>query len=147
MSQQERSSLTEAAEISSRVAGAVRGAARTGKAVSGTAKGIAAAGPYGAAAAALWTNRKAVAAIIAGLLALPLLFIMLLPSLIFGGLTQAGSEGKPDSPILNDNAAIVENINRISQAISDLLEEGQDDVRARIDTDFASSGADHHQSV
>lgn len=147
MSQQERSSLTEAAEISSGVAGAVRGAARTGKAVSGAAKGIAAAGPYGAAAAVLWTHRKAVAAIIAGLLALPLLFIMLLPSLIFGGLTQAGSEGNPDSPILNDNAAIVENINLISISISKLLEEGQDDVRARIDADFAASGADQKEII
>ena len=147
MSQQERSSLTDAAEISSHVAGAVRSAVRTGKAVSGAAKGIAAAGPYGAAAAVLWTHRKAVAAIIAGLLALPLLFIMLLPSLIFGGLTQAGSEGNPDSPILNDNAAIVENINQISISISKLLEEGQDDVRARIDTDFASSGADQKEII
>ena len=72
---------------------------------------------------------------------------MLLPSLIFGGLTQAGSEGNPDSSILNDNAAIVENINQISQAISDLLEEGQEDVRARIDADFAASGADQKEII
>ena len=132
MTQQERSGLNEAAEISVHAAGAVRGAIKTGKAVSGAAKGAAVAGPYGAAAAALWTHRKAVAAIIAGLLVLPVLFIMLLPSLIFGGLTKAGVEGSPDTPILNDNVAIVENINQISQAISDLLEEGQEDVRARI---------------
>ena len=93
------------------------------------------------------THRKAVIASIAGLLALPLLFIMLLPSLIFGGLTQAGSEVNPDSPILNDNAAIVENINQISLSISKLLEEGQDNVRARIDTDFASSGADQKEII
>lgn len=99
------------------------------------------------AAAALWTHRKAVAAIIAGLLVLPVLFIMLLPSLIFGGLTKAGVEGSPDKPILNDNAAIVENINQISQAISDLLEEGQEDVRARIDTDFTASGADQKEII
>ena len=147
MAQQERSGLNEAAEISAHAAGAVRGAIKTGKAVSGAAKGAAAAGPYGAAAAALWTHRKAVVAIIAGLLAIPVLFIMLLPSLIFGGLTQAGSEGNPDSPILNDNAAIVENINQISQAISDLLEEGQEDVRARIDADFAASGADQKEII
>ena len=60
---------------------------------------------------------------------------------------EAGSEGNPDSPILNDNAAIVENINQISQAISDLLEEGQEDVRARIDADFASSGADQKEII
>lgn len=147
MTQQERNGLNEAAEISAHAAGAVRGAIKTGKAVSGAAKGTAAAGPYGAAAAALWTHRKAVAAIIAGLLVLPVLFIMLLPSLIFGGLTKAGVEGSPDTPILNDNAAIVENINQISQAISDLLEEGQEDVRARIDTDFTASGADQKEII
>ena len=147
MTQQERSGLNEAAEISAHAADAVRGAVKTGKAVSGAAKGAAAAGPYGAVAAALWTHRKAVVAIIAGLLAIPVLFIMLLPSLIFGGLTQAGSEGNPDSPILNDNAAIVENIDQISQAISDLLEEGQEDVRARIDADFAASGADQKEII
>jgi len=147
MTQQERSGLNEAAEISAHAGGAVRGAIKTGKAVSGAAKGAAAAGPYGAAAAALWTHRKAVAAIIAGLLVLPVLFIMLLPSLIFGGLTKAGVEGSPDTPILNDNAAIVENINQISQAISDLLEEGQEDVRARIDADFTASGADQKEII
>ena len=147
MTQQERNGLNEAAEISAHAAGAVRGAIKTGKAVSGAAKGAAAAGPYGAAAAALWTHRKAVAAIIAGLLVLPVLFIMLLPSLIFGGLTKAGVEGSPDTPILNDNAAIVENINQISQAISDLLEEGQEDVRARIDADFTASGADQKEII
>ena len=147
MTQQERSGLNEDAEISAHAAGAVRGAIKTGKAVSGAAKGTAAAGPYGAAAAALWTHRKAVAAIIAGLLVLPVLFIMLLPSLIFGGLTKAGVEGSPDTPILNDNAAIVENINQISQAISDLLEEGQEDVRARIDMDFTASGADQKEII
>ena len=147
MTQQERNGLNEAAEISVHAAGAVRGAIKTGKAVSGAAKGAAAAGPYGAAAAALWTHRKAVAAIIAGLLVLPVLFIMLLPSLIFGGLTKAGVEGSPDTPILNDNAAIVENINQISQAISDLLEEGQEDVRARIDTDLTASGADQKEII
>lgn len=147
MTQQERSGLNEAAEISAHAAGAVRGAIKTGKMVSGAAKGAAAAGPYGAAAAALWTHRKVVAAIIAGLLVLPVLFIMLLPSLIFGGLTKAGVEGSPDTPILNDNAAIVENINQISQAISDLLEEGQEDVRARIDADFTASGADQKEII
>lgn len=147
MAQQERSGLNEATEISAHAAGAVRGAIKTGKAISGAAKDAAAAGPYGAAAAALWTHRKTVVAIIAGLLAIPVLFIMLLPSLIFGGLTQVGSEGNPDSPILNDNAAIVENINQISQAISDLLEEGQENVCARIEADFAASGADQKEII
>ena len=98
MTQQERSGLNEAAEISAHAAGAVRGAIKTGKMVSGAAKGAAVAGPYGAAAATLWTHRKAVAAIIAGLLVLPVLFIMLLPSLIFGGLTRQALRGIPTPP-------------------------------------------------
>lgn len=41
----------------------------------------------------------------------------------------------------------MESINQISQAISDLLEEGQEDVRARIDTDFTASGADQKEII
>lgn len=103
---------------------------------------MAATGLYGAATATLWSHRKAVAAIIAGLLAIPVLFIILLPSLIFGGLTEKG-----DIPMLNDNAAITENIDRISQSINTLLEEGLEDVRAHIDVDFTSSGADQKEII
>lgn len=122
MARQEQSSLHESAEVGMQV--------------------MAAAGPYGAAAAALWSHRRAVAAAIAGLLAIPVLFIVLLPSLIFGGLTEKG-----DIPMLNDNAAITENIDRISQSINTLLEEGLEDVRARIDADFAASGAAQREIV
>lgn len=103
---------------------------------------MAATGLYGAATATLWSHRKAVAAIIAGLLAIPVLFIILLPSLIFGGLTEKG-----DIPMLNDNTTITENIDRISQSINTLLEEGLEDVRARIDVDFTSSGADQKEII
>lgn len=71
MARQERSGLHESAEVGMQV--------------------MAAADPYGAAAAALWSHRRAVASAIAGLLAIPVLFIMLLPSLIFGGLTEKGA--------------------------------------------------------
>ena len=67
-------------------AGLAKGAVKTGKAVAGAAKG-AAAGPYGMAAAGLWENRKLVGKIIAALAALlmlPVLFLLMLPSLIFG---------------------------------------------------------------
>ena len=84
----------------------IHGAIKTGKAISAAAKGAAVGGPYGAAAgAALYVAQhgKTFLAAIAVLLMLPVLFILMLPSLIFGGLTSSGSSGQP---ILNDNAAI-----------------------------------------
>ena len=64
-------------------AGAAKGALKVGKAIAGAAKG-AAAGPYGMLAAGLWENRKAVGKVLAAigaLLLIPVLFILMLPSL------------------------------------------------------------------
>ena len=81
-------------------------------------------------------------AIIAILLLLPVLFLLMLPGLIFGGLVNAFSPADPDTPILNSETAIVENANDITFAINAILGEALDDVMARIEVDFASSGAD-----
>lgn len=65
------------------------GAVKTGKALAGAAKGAAVGGPYGAAAIALWQNRKTIVKILVAvgfLLFLPILFLLMLPSMIFGGL-------------------------------------------------------------
>ncbi|RAZ94314.1 peptidase M23, partial [Klebsiella oxytoca] len=76
-------------------AGAAKGALKAGKAIAGAAKG-ATAGPYGMLAAGLWENRKVVGKVLAAigaLLLIPVLFILMLPSLIFGNLgldTAAG---------------------------------------------------------
>lgn len=98
---------SSALQTASSAASAVQSAAKTGKAISGAAKGAAAGGPYGAAAMALLKNRQLAGKIVATaafLLALPVLCIMMLPSLIFGGLA-ASAEG-----ILNDNATTYANI-------------------------------------
>lgn len=128
----------------------VRGAVKTGKAIAGAAKGAAAGGPYGAVAGFAWGNRKvigkiAIAAI--ALLLIPILFICMLPSLIFGGLTQAFSPDNPEVPILNDSAAITTNLTDISNSISTVLSESMTDILAQIDTDFASSGAEQKEIV
>lgn len=128
----------------------VRGAVKTGKAIAGAAKGAAAGGPYGAVAGFAWGNRKvigkiAIAAV--ALLMLPILFICMLPSLIFGGLTQAFSPDNPEVPILNDSAAITTNLTDISNSISTVLSESMTDILAQIDTDFASSGAEQKEIV
>ena len=89
-------------------AGTAKSAIKTGKAIAGATKG-AAAGPYGMLAAGLWENRKNVGKILAAfaaLLTLPVLFILMLPSLIFGNLGLDDATGDA----LNDNSVIMENI-------------------------------------
>lgn len=96
-------------------------------------------------AGAVWAGRKHIGkiiAVIAILLLLPVLFLLMLPGLIFGGLVNAFSPADPDTPILNSETAIVENANDITFAINAILGEALDDVMARIEVDFASSGAD-----
>lgn len=144
MDEQNKNGLSDTLEKGASAASTIQGAVKTGKAIAGAAKGAAAGGPYGAVAGALWANRKTVGKIIvaaAFLLLLPILFILMLPSLIFGGLTDAFSSGT-DVPILNDSTAIVENANNISFAVNAILSEGLEDVKARIDRDFAASGGD-----
>ena len=75
---------------------------------------------------------------------LPVLFVLMLPSLIFGGLTSSGSSGQP---ILNDNAAIVQNTNDIAFAVNQILGEGITDAEARIAQDFAATGGDNYEVV
>ena len=125
----------------------IRGAVKTRKAIAAAAKGSAVGGPYGAAAGlALGAGRHAgkLLAVAAVLLMLPVLYVLMLPSLIFGGLTSSGSPGQP---VLNDNAAIVQNVNDIAFAVNEVLGEGIADAEARIALDFASTGGDHYEIV
>lgn len=138
----EKNGLEQAAQT----AGTVHGAIKTGKALAAAAKGGAVAGPYGAAAGALWEGRKHVgkiAAVVIVLLLLPVLFILMLPSIIFGGLTGSGTT----QPILNDNAAIVANTNQLAFSINQILGEGIDDAKGRIGQDFAASDGDQYEIV
>ena len=143
LNNQEKSSLSQAASTAQTIHGAIK----TGKAISSAAKGAAVGGPYGATAgAALYAvqHGKKFLAAIAVLLMLPVLFVLMLPSLIFGGLTSSGSAGQP---ILNDNAAIVQNTNNIAFAVNQILGEGITDAEARIAQDFATTGGDNYEVV
>lgn len=146
---EEKSGLNEAVSVTANTAQVVKGMVKTGKAVSAAAKGAAAGGPYGAVAGALWGARHHLAKIVAALLALlmlPVLFIVMLPSIIFGGLMGSGEAGS-SQPVLNDSAAITENINEISFAVNQILGEGIDDVEARIAQDFAETGGDQYEII
>ena len=108
MPEQNKNKEQSALSRTASAAGAAKGALKAGKAIAGAAKG-AAAGPYGMLATGLWENRKVagkVLAAIGALLLVPVLFILMLPSLIFGnsGLDDAAGD------VLNDNTLIMANI-------------------------------------
>ena len=145
MEEQKRSGLEDAASI----AHTVKGAIQTGKAIAGAAKGAAVGGPYGAVAGAAWGSRKhigTIALIIVVILLLPVLFILMLPSIIFGSLF-GGSANLSAEPIMNDNAAIIENTSEIAFAINQILGEGIDDVEQRIADDFSWTGGDNYEII
>lgn len=150
MENEQKNGLSEALETGSAVAHTVRSAIKAGKAISGTAKGAAAAGPYGAAVGAIWENRRLLGKIIVAMIALlmlPVMFLLMLPSLIFGGLSQAFSPAAPDMPILNSGTAITQNANEIVFTINEILSEGLEDVTVRIEADFHSSDADELEII
>ncbi len=145
MEGRQKNGLEEAPETGASAAHLARGAVKAGKAVSGAAKGAAVGGPYGAAAGALWEGRKLIGKILAAaavLLLLPVLFVLMLPGLIFDGFTSAFSPADPENPVLNSETAIIENANTITFTISGILGEGMEDVMERIGRDFAASDGD-----
>ena len=107
MENEQKSGLAETLETGRTAAQTVRGAIKAGKAVSGAAKGAAAAGPYGAAAGAIWENRRLVGRIMIAVIAMlliPVVFVVSLPAVIFDNLLNAFSPAFLDAPILNNNA-------------------------------------------
>ena len=151
MAEERKDSFAETVDTAASAAHTVKGAIKAGKAISGAAKGAAAGGPYGAVAGAVWAGRKHIGKIIAViiiLLLLPVLFILMLPTLIFGTLFSSGSSsGTSDQPILNDNAAIIENTNDIAFSVSQILGEGIEDVKERISEDFAATSGDQYEII
>ena len=93
----------------------------------------------------MWEGRRHIGKILAALAALlliPVLFVLMLPGLIFGGLTGGFTAADPEIPVLNSEQAIIENANNITFSVNAILAEGLDDVLKRIDADFTASGAD-----
>ena len=151
MENEQKSGLSQTLETGRTAAHMVRGAIKTGKTVSGAAKGAAAGGPYGAAAGALWENRKLVGKIIIFIIALlliPVVFVVSLPAVIFGGLLNTfSSTVNVDIPILNNNAAIVENVAEITSTLDEIMAGGLEDTMKQIEADFAASDADEMEVI
>lgn len=95
--------------------------------ISGAVKG-ATAGPFGAVIGAAIQNRetlkKAVAGIVS-LLLIPVLFIVMLPGLVFGNLSE-------NTGALTSNSRINENIRAANEAIVEVLQECHDEVLAEV---------------
>ena len=147
MAEENKSGLAELTEKSSNAAHMIHGAVKTGKAVAAASKGAAAGGPYGAVAGVLWANRKNLGKIIivaTAILLIPIMFLMMLPLMIFNtvGAFFGGLVGGVPDMVMNDSMAIQANVNEISYAVTSVLVEGIDDVTARINSEFALSGCD-----
>ena len=126
-------------------AGHLQAALKTGKQIAGVSKG-AAAGPYGMLAAGLWENRQFLAKVLAAvsfLLLLPVLFLLMLPSLIFSGkgLDHA------DSGVWNDNQIILETISETEGVIEEILLKRHDEVLAQIEQEIQSLSQDCEYSI
>lgn len=121
---------------SAQAANYVKGAVKTGKAIAGAAKGAATGGPYGAIAGFAWENRKLIGKIIAAtalVLAIPILFILMLPSLIFGDLSSTDA-----TDIMNNDAAIIANVETAQMTINDCINQAHSDVLAKINDEISS---------
>lgn len=147
---EERSGLDETLSIASTSASVVKGAVKTGKATAAATKGASVAGPYGAVAGAVWGARKhlgTIAIVLVVFLLLPVLFILMLPSIIFGSLLGDSGADPAAEPIMNNNAAIIENTNEIAFSINHILGEGIDDVTQRIEDDFSQTDGDNYEII
>lgn len=142
---EQKNGASELLEKSASAANAVRAAVKTGKSVSKIAKGAAAGGPYGAIAGAVWENRKIIGKILiaaTALLMIPVIFVMMLPSLIFGGLIDAFSPADPENPVINSATAVLDSTTQIADAVDTILAEALANTVSQIQSDFSSSGAD-----
>ena len=95
--------------------------------ISGAVKG-AAAGPFGAVIGAATQNRETLKKAVAGmvsLLLIPVLFIVMLPGLVFGNLSE-------NTGALTSNSRINENIRAANEAIVEVLQECHDEVLAEV---------------
>lgn len=126
-------------------AGSAKSAVKTGKAIAIAAKG-AASGPYGLIAAGLWENRKIVLIVLLSLgflFLLPILFILMLPSLIFG---NSGLDDVPDN-VLNDNTVIMENMAETESSIEEILRQKHEALLVEIEAEANSLGSNTEYSI
>lgn len=142
---QDSSVISDVVQKGLNTANAVRGAVKTGKAIAAAAKGGAAGGWIGAVAAFAWENRRLVAAITVGMVViflLPVVVVSMLPSIVFGGTTDAYSPDDINNPILNNYEVIDNNIETLNLALADVFADGLSITLENIENDKLSVSED-----
>lgn len=145
MADDRQNNKNSALSTAANAASFAKGAMKTGKTIAGATKG-AAAGPYGMLAAGLWENRNLVGKIIAGacvLFMLPVLFLAMLPSLIFG--TDGMDTASKDT--LNNPDVIMENLATTEGSIEAILREKHDALIESILSEADKLGANCEYSI
>lgn len=140
MAEENHSSASDALAKSAHAANQIKGAVKAGKAIAGAAKGAAAGDPYGAIAGFAWENRKTTGKILAagaGILAIPVLFLLMLPGLIFGDLSSTAA-----TDIMNNDAAILANVEDVQTTVNDCIGQAHEAVLARIHKAIAAQPDD-----
>lgn len=135
MNTQEKNSASEVLEKSAKAAQTIKSAAKTGKAVAAAAKGAAAGGPYGAVASLAWQYKGTIAKIIAAsclVLAIPIIFIIMLPGLIFGDLSNTDV-----SDVMNNDTAIVSNISIAESTVNECIVSAHQEVIDKINWEIS----------
>jgi len=129
--------LSDILQKTANAANTVKSAVKLGKSIAAAAKGGAAGGWIGAVAAFAWENRRLLAIITVGIvviLLIPVMIICMLPSFIFGGF-GGDSSSESQTIIMNDDAAIMENINGITTSLEVIYSEQLKVVTDEIDED------------
>ena len=88
-------------------------------------------GHAGAAAEAAVQYRKEVLVVVVAVLLLPILVLLMLPSAIFGTLTQP-------SAAINNDLEVAANVIQLRNSISNILQEAYEDTLAEIESERAS---------
>jgi len=128
----DKNSFMEALQTAKNIDGAINAAKalKAGKSLAGAAKGAATFGPYGAAVGFLIENRntiKKALPIILFILFLPIVFMLMLPSIVFGNLTDAFNTA------FNNETEILKNLEKAKTAVHEVLLEDYHAMRAELE--------------
>ena len=146
----ENNSSSEALQKGTQAASMISSAVKTSKAVASASNEAIVGGLYGAAAGFIRENKAIIGKIIIAVVAflmIPVMMLCMLPSLIFGGITNAFSPDDPESPILNNNTVITENLAKITAAVDKVFSESKTALLVEIETDFFISKAEYKEII
>ena len=128
MNEDKNANPMEGVEKAQQAASKIKGAVKTGQAISQIAAGTAAAGPYGTVAMFVWENKNTIAKAFVSLFAVCMfLFIFLasLPSIIFNGFFHGEQENAFEHGVITRNITRAEEIvrGRINDSHSSIIAE------------------------